>query len=109
MCNVFGCFIIRNEGNGCLTSVYHEHNSARPFTESCILLNAPNTTDPFIGEFSTVWLEPENRTANLLISRNNLIYSLEWRNVSSSTSLQYVGCAFLSEGKLVGSYWLENS
>jgi len=108
MCSVFGCFILRNEGNGCLTSVYHEHREVRPYTESCIITSDGTPDDPFVGIFSTVWLEPENRIANLTITRDNLIYNLVWNNISRSNNSEYMGSAFLSEGRLIGTYWLVN-
>lgn len=103
---VFDSFLFRNEGNGCLSSVYMEHQSNRPFTESCIS-QGPVNADPFIGTFDTSWLEPQNRTGRLVIKRTGMTYDLTWSGFSDDGSV-YRGTAFLSEGKLIGSYWLQS-
>lgn len=108
MFRIFGCFIFRNEGNGCLTSVYLEHNGIRQFTESCIRRGNTNDTDPFVGEYNTSWLEPENRTALLTIAiddNNNGLYNLTWTEISGSENFQYSGKGFMHEGRLSGTYW----
>ncbi len=105
MSNAKGCFFMRNEGNGCLTSLYLEHTSTEPFTECCIRAAGTFADDPFTGIFSTVWMEPESRAALLTISRNGLVYDLVW--VIPDLTGGYRGRAMLSEGKLIGSYWWE--
>ena len=105
MNEIFGCFIFRNEGNGCLTSIYLEHDGNRPFTESCIQRDGTNGIDPFIGTYDTVWLEPGNHTAIMTITSTNNIYNLTWSNISGSGNFEYQGRGILFEGKLMGTYW----
>lgn len=106
MSKLFGCFVFRNEGNGCLTYIYLEHNGERPFTESCIQRAVTNSVDPFVGTFDTSWLEPGNQTDTLTITNSNdNLYNLVWSNISGNENFEYRGRGILIEGKLVGTYW----
>jgi hypothetical protein len=104
MSNVKGAFVFRNEGNGCLTSVYIEHRATTSYSEACKKTEVFNSTDPFEGDYQTTWLEPEHRTASLRIRRSEDVYNLHWTSISDS-DWQYDGTAMWFEGKLVGCYW----
>jgi hypothetical protein len=112
MSEVKGSFIIRNEGNGCLTSIYLEHRTNTPYTECCKQITTDNPNDPFAGHYNTCWLEEGwtgARTANLSIQQsegNRNIYNLRWTNIPES-EWRYQGTAMLFEGKLAGCYWKE--
>jgi hypothetical protein len=67
--DVKGCFVFRNEGDGCLTSKYLEHRSPKPFTESATIKDGTGSSDPFEGEYETTWLEPTQRRGNLKIGK----------------------------------------
>jgi hypothetical protein len=107
MSDVKGCFVFRDEGDGCLTSKYLEHQTAEPYSE-CSKRKPGDKSgifDPFIGEFTTCWLEDGgDHIADLSITKRGGVYDLEWRNISGS-DWEYGGTAMLFEEKLVGSYW----
>ena len=106
MKDIMGSFVIRNEGDGCLTSKYLEHTSTVPFTECCIrkASTVQEADDPFVGIYTTTWLEPGGRTSELIIQRNGNVYSLNWDTISNTT-IRYRGSAMLFENKLIGCYW----
>lgn len=104
---IIGSFVFRDEGDGCLTSKYLEHTNTRTFTECC-KIKSISVRAGFTGVYDTTWIEGPSlfRTAQLEISKNatDEFYVLKWTNISKSSTL-YEGRAFLSDGKLVGSYW----
>mgnify|MGYP003597874898 CR=1 FL=1 len=107
MATIFGTLLIRNEGNGYLTSVYLEHSETRPNVENCIRQGDSGSDDPFTGVFDTSWLEPGAQRAVLTISRQpGVVYDLKWGRISNAGYV-YKGRAILTEGKLVGCYWQE--
>ena len=106
---IIGAFILRNEGEGCLTSKYHHGDSLDcPFTESCKLTTALNPNDVFIGTYRTVWLEDTTHVvAELTIRRhprNNNIFELIWRNNNNPAPV-FEGTAMNVDNLLVGTYW----
>lgn len=107
---IIGAFILRNEGDGCLTSKYHHGDSREcPFTESCKLVTQLIPEDLFLGTYFTSWIEDERRVFNaeLTINRdefNNRIFRLFWRDAGSK-DLIFEGTAMNFEGLLVGTYW----
>jgi hypothetical protein len=107
---IIGSFVLRNEGDGCLTSKYHHGESLQcPFTESCKLITPMNPNDVFAGTYRTVWLEDNNHVAaELLIQRhqtNNNIFELFWRDPNNNRRLLFEGTAMAFDNLLIGAYW----
>lgn len=108
---IIGSFVFRHEGDGCLTSKFHHGDSREcPFTEACKLISAPNLNDSFVGSYSTVWTEDNNRhvSAELIIERhpnNNDIFRLKWVTSKLQNSLIFEGTGMLFNDLLVGTYW----
>jgi hypothetical protein len=107
---IIGAFTFRNEGDGCLTSKYHNGSLSCPFIEACKLIN-PTTLNPndiFIGEYQTIWLENNNHVAaTLIISRrrnNPRLFDLNWRHPTTN-AFMFDGTAMIYENILVGTYW----
>lgn len=100
---IVGSFVFRNEGDGCLTSKFLANTDDTPHTEACKRKTELIPDTPFVGTYTTVWVQPGGSTgkATLEIQKAGDIYNLEWRN----TPLKYLGKAMMFEGKLVGSYW----
>ena len=77
--NFRGSFIFRSHGYGILSSTYFNNGDENPFPETA--KRKPNDeSDPFIGEFNTVWLEASGyEYSDLIIKRNKIgTYDLSW-------------------------------
>jgi hypothetical protein len=109
MPNVKGCFVFRDEGDGCLTSKYLEHSETEPYTESCKTDPKRKSVVPFVGIYKTSWLESGNGdfTAQLTIDKimGTDAYDLKWRTLSKQSPIEYDGRAMIFENKLIGCYW----
>src|SRR2546429_368470 len=107
---IIGAFIIRNEGDGCLTSKYHHGDSSEcPFTETCKRTTPLINDDVFIGTYRTVWLEDNNIhiLAELTIQRhrkNSAIFQLFWRDVKNNGDI-FEGTGMIVDDLLAGAYW----
>ena len=106
MKNIFGSFVFRNEGDGCLTSKYINNGMTGPLTE-CSKLQTEAGNDKFIGNYFSVWLDTPRVISNssLEISKSpaNAFYDLLWKN-SKKTPI-YGGQGMLFGDLLVGCYW----
>ena len=104
---IIGTFIMKDEGDGCLTSKHLEETDDTPFVECCKLITASvGHASPFVGDYTTCWIEPGGNVQNgsLKISLIGHVYQLDWSIIIHSTTT-YSGKAMMSEGKLVGVYW----
>ena len=103
---LIGSFVFINQGYGVLSSVYHNNIDSEPFPETAKLQRRPQeSTDPFEGEYTTIWLETrhvEDRTDLKIVRENNGTYTLIW---SDTERTWYNGIGFLHENKLIGAYW----
>lgn len=98
-------FTFRHEGNGVLTGVYLEHTSDESFPECCKRDPALTICDPFIGKFTTQYLQPKSSVYyDLEISKHGNTYDLHWSG-SDSKGFEHWGKGIIIEGRLVGSYW----
>ena len=109
MVKTIGSFIMEDNGNGNLSSNYLERTSDLVYGETSTLVNhAIKNVIPFEGSYDTVWFDQKNIsiTSKLEIKRiNSNVYVLEWNNFSVSSAIIHKGHGFISNGKLVGSYW----
>ncbi len=103
-----GCFVLRNEGDGCLTGKYMHDNNG-PFTEACRIddIKKLNEQDPFCNTFKTTWLEVGNKTQDLMLEINRqhdnpLLFELKW---FSKKETSFWGKGMLHNGLLIGTYW----
>jgi hypothetical protein len=109
---IIGSFILRNEGDGCLTSKY-QNGDGNCFVECCKKLSEDkNNTDPFCGEYLTTWIEQDGtnnpqkfRTekSSLFICKNAQTYKVKWYDKSNPQIFE--GTAMLVDDILVGTYW----
>ncbi|MFA7380151.1 MAG: hypothetical protein WC150_06800 [Bacteroidia bacterium] len=107
MSKVTGSFVFRNEGDGCLTCKYLNDGTPSPLTECSKLDDTPpQSCDPFIGTFTTTWVEDTgvHQLAKLTIKRvNQYCYDLSWVR-ENQTKVAFTGKAMLYQGNLVGHY-----
>lgn len=107
---IIGSFILRNEGDGCLTSKYHHGDSLEcPFTEACKRTTPLINNVVYIGTYRTVWLEDNNILVNATLTilehpNNENIYKLIWLNPDTNTRI-FEGSAINFNGMLLGAYW----
>ena len=106
---IIGSFVLRNEGDGCLTSKYqHGDSDQTPFTESCKLIGPIVPNHRFLGNYRTVWLEDRNRVVSAelrIISDpvNASQFRFTWLDDAGTTIFEGTGMLF---GEfLVGAYW----
>ncbi len=100
-----GAFQFKDLGDGCISSKYFNGGMKHPYVE-CALRITPGESDPFIGTYSTTWLEEKDKAikATLTITGNgNGLYIVEW----NETPVVYHGEAMLTDGMLVGYFWWE--
>lgn len=105
---IIGTFIMKDEGDGCLTSKHLEEKDNTPFVECCKVTTVSGAqADPFVGDYTTCWIEPRgvviNTTLKISMAAGN-IYLLDWGAIAGLPTT-YSGKAMMSEGKLVGVYW----
>jgi hypothetical protein len=109
--HIIGSFVFRNEGDGCLTSKYHNDGSLEaPFTEACKLIDSADASNNFIGRYRTVWLEDFNNheAIELLIERsttNPSLFKLTWYRPGNLVDPTFEGSGMRYGDLLVGSYW----
>ncbi len=109
--NIIGCFVFRDEGDGCLTSKWMNDSPESPFTEGCKILDREKRQfGKFYGTYETVWVEDDNKhaKAHLLIEKNPKnpkTYKLRWYKPWKKEDIIFEGIGMLFEDKLVGSYW----
>lgn len=106
---IIGSFVFRNEGDGCLSSKYHNGDSPNsPFIEGCKITSPPSLLSPYLGTFRTIWLDERTFVpANLTISRhrtNANLFELFWNNLETNR-LIFEGTGMLFNDLLVGTYW----
>lgn len=106
---IIGSFVLRNEGDGCLTSKYqHADSSQTPFTESCKLIGPISPNHRFIGDYRTAWLEDNNKVMSSTLSIitdpiNTNQFKLTWSN--NFGVILFEGTGMLFGEILVGAYW----
>lgn len=109
MAKTIGSFIIDDNGNGNLSANYLESTSDLVYGETSTLVNhAIKNVIPFEGSYDTVWFDQKNISiaSKLEIKRiNSDVYELEWNNFSVGSTIIHKGRGFISDSKLVGSYW----
>lgn len=96
-----GAFIFRDEGDGCLSSKYFNSTMNTPLMEAAKIKKGTKGTDPFTGQYSTVWLEKSGSPefGDLEITKKTSdIFSLKWSNPKQN----YAGEAMIVDGLLVG-------
>lgn len=107
---LIGTFVLRDEGNGNLSSVYHNTEADKPYQEICKLdlLKSPKDLDKFCGIYDSIWQEdnPAQHDANLEITFDavNFRYALTRRDITNTTVL-YRGTGMLYKDIMVGAYW----
>ena len=107
MPKVTGSFVFRDEGDGCLTCKYLNDDIQSPFTECCKIKSTPHHCDPFIGTFTTTWIEAidEHEIATLNIRRGSGdFFELKWDVHGKATNPTFTGKAMLYHGLLIGHY-----
>ncbi len=104
---IHGRFYFKQTANGNLLGEYSNQISTQNTAESSNLLG--NFTDPFIGEYQSVWFELGNRAPDamqLTIEHKpgtfGRIYKVEW---SDANRIVFIGEAFLVDDLLIGNYW----
>jgi len=105
-----GTFTIRNEGNGCLTSKYLEHNDITPYVEaSKRTIIGIIVGDQFVGDYDTTWIEASNVTivTTLNITLVGEVYHFTWGTITGNPT-KYEGRAMLVNENLVGVFWNTN-
>ena len=104
-----GSFTLRDEGDGCLSSKYHHADSnGGPFMEACKRIGNNDDGEVFIGQFSTIWLDDNNRheAAELKIvtnENNTNLFRLTWADLDEKHLFE--GTAMRFQDLLVGAYW----
>ena len=106
MKNIFGSFVFRDEGDGCLTSKYINKGMTSPLTE-CSKLHNKTGNDKFVGYYFSVWLDSpsdgNNSFLEILKRTTNDYYDLVW--IDSKKVHIYEGQGMLFGDLLVGCYW----
>jgi hypothetical protein len=103
--NFHGVFILRNDGDGCFSAKYLNTEQITPFVAACKQI-VPDTTDPFMGVFTTVWLDQSDQhvRAKLVITKRfSDTYDLNWHDYDNF-NLLFTGIGMLYNGLLVASY-----
>ncbi len=100
-----GTFVLRSEGNGCLSGKYKTNEGNDTYPEAC-KAKTPIEEDGFCGTYHSVWIQEDGQVekATLKIRKNdkNNGYVLNWYiNIKSG----YTGAGMLIDNFLVGTYW----
>lgn len=111
MPNAFhGAFVFRRQDHGILTATYFNTGEYKPYPETAILkTESGHDTDPFIGDYITIWLERNTHYKfELNISPHNTlgVYKLSWKPISPQNGEKpYEGFGMLENGLLIGFYY----
>jgi hypothetical protein len=108
---VIGSYILRDEKNGCLTSLYFNEPGNGTFVESCKLYRKIGS-EKFEGIYYTSLHEDKGKIESCIleitaIKNTNLLYDykLEWKELNKPNALIFYSEAFLYGEILVGAYW----
>lgn len=106
MPKLIGSFVFRHEGDGCLTAKYLNDNIQTPFTECCKQKGTSDPNNPFIGSFTSTWIEAldQHEIATLEIGRTGDIFELKWWVHGKGSTPTFTGKAMLYHGQLIGHY-----
>ena len=107
--NFHGAFVFRDQGHGILSSTYFNTTTPKPYPETAILKKNCSKSDPFLGEFETVWLdENDHFKLKLIISKNtnySEAYDLKWSSIGNDQHIEWEGLGNIENGLLIGCYW----
>jgi hemin uptake protein HemP len=101
---VYGTFLL-SEKNNEYRGEYFNNHSTEFIDENIRIVNSQNL---FQGTFETEWIEKGQKyLADLTITLNASIYSLNWTRVRKGTveqNVSFIGRGVIKEGKLVAVY-----
>lgn len=104
-----GAFIFRKQDHGILSSTYFNNGDFNPYPETAKLVSAvsQNPSDPFAGEYVTVWLEDTTHDICdlTIMPEGNVdgVYKLTW--ISRTGNHNYEGYGMIENSSLVGFYY----
>ena len=103
---LIGCFVARDDGNGCLSSKYMNVGLDSPLVEASKRISTPTPEVKFTGEYSTIWLDdiyvPKAATLTITMSSDDY-YILRW--TAANGTLIFEGQGMVVQDLLVGSFW----
>ena len=107
-----GAFAIKDEGNGCLTSVYNNQEQNEDYPECCKLIAGFEKVD-FQGDYHSTWIESDedgptgqsNPSVLKIRKASPHAYTLNW--CDEDDEVIFKGHGMIRNGELVGAYWQE--
>jgi hypothetical protein len=103
-----GCFVFKDEGDGCLTAKWNNDVVPDPQSEACKLINGASKGVQFIGTYKTVWTEGNSaHDCQLDITphpKDPNQFAIRWYDVKHGID-KFHGVGMLCGGMLIGAYW----